>query len=174
MPNGLGSWLFLEDKVRHFIVLAGIAITTTASAAPMTVLPGEWEVTSTTQIQSMPGMSPDLVARMRQVGSKPTVSRTCLTPEQAARGPQAGPKDSNCKFTTLDYSGGKMAVETVCKRGAEVMTMKMAGTYTATSYDMIGQMAGSQGGSGMGAGGLAMNTHITGKRVGPTCSAATK
>lgn len=158
------------------LILAGAAMMTAsaASAAPMTVLPGEWEVTSTTQIQSMPGLPPEMLAQMRQAQARPTVTRTCVTPDQAARGPQAGPPDSNCKFSTLSYAGGRMAAESSCRRGADTMTMKMAGTYTPTSYEMSGQMTGSQGAGTPGAGTMAMAARITGRRIGPTCSAAAK
>lgn len=141
-----------------------------AAAAPATLLPGEWQTSSAMQMQAMPGMPPEVAAMMRQRMGKPTIIRTCITPEQAARGPETRMPNGDCTVDRMRYSAGRMVSEMQCRRDGQVTRMTMAGSYTPTSYVMDGQMTSSGGGSQ----GMAMTMHVTGRRVSPVCSAAAK
>jgi hypothetical protein len=156
--------------MRITLLLAGLVISGAASADTMKVLPGEWEVTSTMKMQTMPNMPPKMAAMMRAQQGKPMVMRTCITPEEAARGPESRPRDKNCKVGTMTYGGGRVTAETVCTHEGDVTRVKMNGTYTPTSYVMDGAMSGSRGATGA----MAMTMHIVGKRLAPVCSAKSK
>ncbi len=156
--------------MRKALLLAGLVMSGGASADTMKVLPGEWEVTSTMKMQTLPNMSPKMAAMMRAQQGKPMVIRTCITPEEAARGPESRPRDKNCKVGNMSYGGGRVAAETVCTHQGDVTRVKMNGTYTPTSYVMDGAMSGSGGSTGA----MAMTMHIVGKRVAAVCSAKAK
>ncbi len=156
--------------MRKAWLLAGLMISGVASADPMRVLPGEWEVTSTMKMQALPNMSPKMAAAMRGQMGKPMVIRTCITPEEAARGPESRPRDKNCKVGNMRYGGGRVSAETVCTHQGDVTRVRMNGTYTPTSYVMDGAMSGSRASTGA----MAMTMHIVGKRVAAVCSTKAK
>ena len=140
------------------------------AAAPPKVLPGEWETSSSIRMQAMPNLPPQVAEMMRQRMGKPIVIRSCITPEEAARGPETRSPDSKCSLDKLSYEGGRMSSEMQCNHDGQITRMKMSGSYTPTSYVMDGQITGSGGKSGP----MAMTMHVTGRRISPTCSAGAK
>jgi hypothetical protein len=158
--------------VARQMMLAALAlgISTAAAAAAPKVLPGEWETTSRMVTQMMPNMPPQAARMMNERMGKPTVIRSCITPQQAARGPDTAPADRNCKVIRMEYAAGRMNSVMQCNDDGQMSRMKMSGTYTPTSYAMEGQMTGSGGSAGP----MAMTMHVSARRLSPTCSAASK
>ena len=156
--------------MRTIIGIALLGLATTAAAAEIPkVLPGEWQMSSTMHMTTMPDMPPQALAMMKAQQGKPSIMRYCLTPEQAAEGPEKAMARANCKVENFSYAGGRMTGESVCTNNGHVTRSKMTGTYSPTGYTMDGSMSSSGGKSGP----MAMTMHIEGKRLAPTCSAAT-
>lgn len=138
------------------------AVTTTGTgggAQSLGLKPGQWEVKvqmSDLKMASMPDAPP----------APPAITRkTCITPEQASRGPGDFLKQAkmDCTATTSSFAGGAIAAEMTCKMpggGAGEMRSKTTGTYTPTSMmtdaevTMTGPMAMSQ------------KVHTEAKRIG--------
>src|SRR3546814_7243341 len=81
---------------------------------------------------------------------KPQSMRHCITPEQAAKGPQELLRQSKgeCKFTKYAFAGGKMdAVMQCASKDRGTMTAATQGSFTPTSYATVGKlvMSGPQG-----------------------------
>ncbi len=155
-----------------FATALAIGMASGVAAAPPRILPGEWETSSSVQMQAMPNMPPQVAEMMRNRMGKPIVVRSCITPEEAARGPETRSPDSKCKLVNISYAAGRMTSEMQCNHDGQVTRMKMQGSYSPTSYVMDGQMSSSGGRDGSM--GMAMTMHVTGKRVAPVCSAKSK
>jgi hypothetical protein len=107
-----------------------------AIAAPG-VTPGQWQIAVTINSADMPG-APPAVAKM-MVG-RTTNIKHCITPEDAARGPQDMLKtDKSCTFTKYSMVGGKMNSEMTCTRGGTTTTAVSSGTFTPTSFTANGR-----------------------------------
>lgn len=137
-----------------FGVLIGMA-----GAASAQVQPGMWESTTTIHSIDMPGAPPQVAQMMR---GKATKQRYCVTPEQAAKGPQELLKQNpSCRFTKYSMQGGTVSTEMTCNQNGGTMTARGSGTYTPTSFNvsssavMTGQM------------GMRMTSTSTGRRTGP-------
>ena len=140
--------------------LAGCCISAPALAATP-IQPGQWEVRSQVTSIDMPGAPPQMLEMMR----KPHVTRHCLTPEQAAKGPQEMLKErkGECRFTRYALAGGRLDSVMQCsskERGT--MTVTSRGRYASGSYDVTSAMVMS-GPRGQ----MKMSTVGQGKRVGP-------
>lgn len=140
-------------------------VTTSGSGAKsLNLQPGEWEVkvqVSDLKMASMPN-APAAPAAI--------TSKTCITPEQASKGPGDFLKQAkmDCTATTSSFAGGTIAAEMTCKMpGGQPgeMRSKTTGRYTATSMttdaevSMTGPMTMSQ------------KVHTEAKRIGE-CAAA--
>ena len=136
--------------------------------AAATMSAGQWEVSSdVTSFRSTDKATPALKAA---VGDKSTVS-TCVEPGDAAK-----PKPElfagegyECKYKNDYIKNGRINASITCKRDAlegEIM-MSVQGSYTGDSFegtvDTISYLSGD--------GDFAMNSKITGRRTGPTCTA---
>ena len=129
-----------------------------ALAAPG-VTPGLWEIAVTINAVDMPG-APPAVAKM-MVG-KTINMKHCITPEDAARGPQDMLKsDKSCTFTKYSMVGGKLNSEMTCTRGGTTTTAVSSGSFTPTSFTANGRSTVS--------GQMPMTTNATtvGHLVGP-------
>lgn len=142
-------------------------VTTTGTgggAQSIKLQPGEWEV----KVQ----VSDLKMAEIAGAPSKPPAitSKTCITPEQASKGPGDFLKQAklDCTATTSSFAGGTISAEMTCKMpggGAGEMRSKTTGSYTPTSMTtdaevtMTGPMAMSQ------------KVHTEAKRLGD-CPAA--
>lgn len=143
------------------LIFASVLIA--GSAAHAQVQPGQWETVVTVKSVDMPGAPPQVAQMMRQrMGGAPTRSRYCITPEQAAKGPQEMLKqNSSCKFSKYAVTGGVIATEMTCTQGGGTMTARANGSYTPNSFSvtssavMSGQMS------------MRIATTSTGKRLGP-------
>ncbi len=155
-------------RVIGLAALLGIAAD--AQAQQLKVLPGEWETTTTMVMKTMPNMPPQVAAMLQKRSGKPVVIRTCITPEEAARGPVNDSPDKNCKMNKVSYGLGRMSAESVCNHDGDITHMKMTGSYTPTSYTMDGAMEGSRTRGGP----MAMTMHMTGRRIAAVCSPGSK
>ncbi len=89
--------------MRTALRLAALALPATAFAQ---VTPGKWEIVTTVNSVDMPG-APPFVANMMK--GKPIKVSHCLTPEEAAKGPQEMMKArKECRFTRYAMVGGKL------------------------------------------------------------------
>jgi len=110
-------------------------VTTTGAAPPsaaaLGLQPGKWETKMEVTDLKMSGMP----AGMTVPKPAPVTATTCMTPEQASKGPGDLLKQANtdCTINSSTYAGGKIAMDMNCKMPTGTMAMKTTGTYTATS-----------------------------------------
>ncbi len=149
-------------RCRYSLMLAFIMAVPTAAQAQIT--PGQWETTVTIKSLDMPGAPPQvqqmMKSRMASSGSNKT--SYCITPEQAAKGPQDLMKQNpSCKFTKFQMKGGVIATEMTCTQNGGTMTARSNGNYTANSFSatatavMTGQMS------------MKVTSSTVGRRIGP-------
>lgn len=121
------------------ILLAGLglcALAGASAASPLTlnVRPGLWEMTSQSETQGIPGLPPELLARMtpaqrakveammaasRANARKPHSEKTCATEKDLRQGFDLGEHEPGvkCTRTVLSRSATAMEVRTVCRGG---------------------------------------------------------
>ncbi len=134
-------------------VLAGAAV-----AQVSAIQPGQWETSVTITSVDMPGAPPEMAKMM--IGRTTTVKQ-CLTPEQAARGPQDMLKgNKSCEFTHYSIAGGRLSSEMVCRQGGGTMTATSSGSFTPTSYTATGKVVVSGGAA------MTMTSTTSGRRTG--------
>ncbi len=133
--------------------------------AALKMEPGQWQVTNEILSATAPGLPEAAVKQM--VGQKTTVSN-CVTPEQAAKPSAnflAAQKNSNCSYRNFSMEDGRMTGTMTCSGGQVPgeMEMKMAGEYSARSYDMNTDMdaKGMPGGMTM-----TIKARTSGRKVG--------
>lgn len=130
--------------------------------------PGQWD--TTIQIESLDlgrELPPEAAAAMKGMTGKARTVSACLTPEQASKpGPEFfGEQQKGCTYDHFTMADGKLDAKLVCQppEGASgAITMTMAGTFTATGYDL----AVASNGGGMGGAPVSMKMKVNGKRVG--------
>ncbi len=147
--TGLGNYLLMG--------CAALALALPAQAAPG-IQPGEWEIAVTINSVDMPG-APAGVANMMR--GKTTTIRHCITPADAARGPQDMMKsDRTCTFTRYSMTGGQLSSEMTCVRRNMTITATSSGSFTPVSFTATGRSVAT--------GGMTMTTTstTTGRRVG--------
>ena len=134
--------------------------TDSMSAAALGIKPGKWETTMTVtdvKIANAPAGMPAMPT------PQPVTHTSCLTPEQATKGPGEFMKNAkaDCTSTRNVYDGGKIDVAMTCKLpGGTTMSTKANGTYSPTEMtsdaevEMTGRMSMTQ------------KIHTVAKRVG--------
>lgn len=143
---------------RPAILAAALLLPLAATAQDMAIQPGKWQTTITVTDVQMPGGPPGIAAAMK---GRPTTVTSCITPAQAKAGPRAALKaDSGCRFTDYRAAGGRIATKMVCNRPGGAMTAVSTGSYTATSYDMVGRAVMT------GATRMTVTSRTTAKRIG--------
>lgn len=102
--------------------------------------PGHWDMTMTVREMTMPGLPPQMAARMHEAMGKPKTFGSCVTPEQAKRPSEdffSGAKQANCKYAHFNMGDGVIDMALVCTPEAGMkQTMTMKGTYAADTYSM--------------------------------------
>jgi hypothetical protein len=126
--------------------------------------PGEWEMTMEMVNMSAPNLPPAIVAQMKRA---PTVTRDCVTPEEA-KGPKpetfaAQQNGNNCKQEDFVWGAGRAHGKTSCTsaNGSDKMVMTMDGTYTPQSMDMTLKSETQTHNVSMSS-----EMHMTGRRIG--------
>ena len=101
-------------------------------------------------------------AGMKVPTQAPTKVTSCITPEQAAKGPGDFLKAAGgqCTASTANYSGGKMDVAMTCTMPMGTLTTKTTGTYspTAMTSDAEATMTGKMS--------LSEKVHTEAHRIG--------
>ena len=128
------------------------------------VRPGKWVSTVTIQEMIVPGMPPEMAARMKEAMAQERQVESCLTPEDAKR-----PKgeffagDKNCTYDHFKLGDGKIDAAMRCSHEGMAQSMTMQGSYTPDQYQMA--MATKLEGAGPQTG-MVMKMHVDAKRVG--------
>ena len=133
---------------------------------------GEWKSTSAIEEMSVPGLSAEESARMKQIMAKTGSHEftTCLT-EEDVKQPEGKFFTGNeqCRYDHFTMSRGKIDAAMRCQSpegGTQVMTM--AGTYSPDSYQMRMEMKGEAAPGAPGA--MTMRMRVSSKRTG-SCKA---
>lgn len=132
----------------------------------VTLEPGEWENTVEIVDVKVEGLPEGVPANAMDSMKKTTVSKTCMTEEQANNpGAEffAAQEQMNCKATKFDMSGGAISSEMSCSNPGSPggMTMVMNGQYGPSNYDMTMDMNSDVGGMKMN-----ISAKSSGKRIG--------
>ena len=142
-------------------LLAGADLAEGLPAPEESIDPGLWEVTATVDSGAMPGAQTDAGKAMKQA---PTVSRHCLPPEDAAKGPLALflLTRPDCSFTRSTMAGGQLDAMLSCAPGTpQAMTVAIKGSFSPKSYEAVSNIVMS--------GGKTMTVAATAKWIG-ACS----
>ncbi|WP_257540016.1 DUF3617 domain-containing protein [Sphingobium sp. CFD-1] len=134
--------------------------------------PGQWEGSFTLEdidLSNMPGASPQMKDRMKQMMTQPSI-KYCVTPEEAANPSGkmfSGQENKDCTYSGFDARGGAVKGQVSCKGENGTMSAVMTGNYAPENYEMQMNMKMEGGPQGMT---MAMKARTTGKWVGATCS----
>lgn len=137
--------------------------TSDMSAAALGIKPGKWQTTIEVTDLKMANAPAGMPAIPKP---QPMTVTSCLTPEQASKGPGELLKNAkaDCTATRNVYEGGKMDVAMTCKTPTGTMTTKSTGTYSPTEMtsdaeiEVTGQMSMTQ------------KVHTSAKRIGDCTS----
>ena len=144
--------------IRAAVVVAALPLAAGAFAQSLGIQPGQWEIVSTTTAAEMPGAPAGVADMMR--GRSITV-RHCITPREAAEGPQAAMKKNNsCRVSYHVGAGGRFTSEMSCAEGGGTMTANSAGTVNATSFSSTTRMVMA------GAAAMTITSTATGRKGG--------
>jgi hypothetical protein len=139
-----------------------------AGADQSFVRPGLWESKVTVEQFDMPGMPPEMQARMKTMMAQNQAHnfKTCLTAEDVKRPKEdffAG-KNNQCRYDHFTMGGGKIDAAMRCGEHGGSQLMQMAGTYSPDSYQVQTSMK-AQGGDKQEAG-MSMRMRVEANRVG--------
>lgn len=145
-----------------------------APSGPKTIAPGQWEVTARATGMELTGVPAAAAQMMRDAArtSPPTVTRKCVTSEEAARPGSnllTGTPGDDCRFDRLSMAAGSMSGTVQCRHPTGQLRADFQGTYTATSFtsENVSTVKMEDGH------GMVMRTTTTGRRLGD-CGAAAK
>lgn len=129
---------------------------------------GEWKSSGSIEEMTIPGMSPEDSARMKQAMAKSGIHEfsTCLT-EEDVKQPEGKffTGSDDCRYDHFTMSGGKIDAALRCEAaGGATNIMTMKGTYSPDSYSMRMEMT-SKGAPGA-QGPMTMKMRVDSKRVG--------
>jgi len=138
----------------------------------VSIMPGQWETTSEIVDVTIEGAPQGMPANMADMmKGRKTVSKNCITPEQAAN-PSAemlnDQKNNSCTYSNFSLSGGLVKGNVSCPAGdGGTATVALNGSYAPDSYVMTMKVDAA----GMGSGGPAgmkmmMTMQTTGKHIG--------
>jgi hypothetical protein len=120
-----------------FAAALGAVVAGTAFGQASGVQPGKWEIAVTVNSMEMSGV-PAGVAKM-MVG-KTTRIKHCITPAEAARGPQALlATGKSCVFSKYSLIGGRLNSEFSCKSGGQTTNSASSGTFAPTEFRATGR-----------------------------------
>lgn len=133
--------------------------------------PGKWEYSMTLQEMSAPGMPPEMQGMMKERLAATKVTEKCLSAADVDKfDAYVGEMPQNCQFEHYKASKGKLDAKLNCQHQGMTQVMTMAGTFSATSSDMVMTTKASGGPGAMGA--MTMTMAMKGRRVG-ACEADT-
>lgn len=122
------------------------------------VQPGQWDIAVTVNSIDMPGAPPGIAKMM---AGKTTRVSQCITPEQAAKGPQEMLRQNRgCRFTRYGMAGGRLNSEMVCDMQGGKMTATTSGSFTPVGFSATGRSVMT------GVHAMTMTSTSVGRRVG--------
>jgi hypothetical protein len=102
------------------------------------ITPGMWETTSTGIELEMPNLPAEVAAEaLRQTRAAPTVTKHCVTPEEA-KAPGSAlivGSHSDCKYRAFSMQGGTLSSVVECPHPGGESVIAFKGSYTATTID---------------------------------------
>lgn len=145
--------------MRALILLAVLGTPAAVSAQASGVLPGQWDIAVTTDSVTMTGMPPEVAKSMT---GRTVHIKHCITPAEAATGPQAILRgDKSCTFTKYQMLGGRLHAEMLCRPpGGGTMTSVSDGSVTPTGFRATGRTVMT------GAAAMTMTATTVGTRLG--------
>lgn len=119
-----------------FRLLAPLPLLLAAAPAPPMLMPGLWEQTLVTVLDTVNG-SADVAAHMQGALPTPAPRRDCYSAADLAdpRTILMDMGDGRCRFSRFTMIDGRIAAAGDCAAGGETMHVEGSGTYTATRYD---------------------------------------
>lgn len=133
--------------------------------------PGAWETTTVITTMNLTGIP---ASATKAATGTPTITRNCITPQQAAR-PDAnilsGTKDGNCTYERFSMAGARIDAAMTCAPPGlpGTMAMTLAGGYSPTAFDMGMTMKSDLPGNVA----MTMQATVKGKRTG-ACTPSTE
>jgi len=170
-------------KLTASISLAALVGAALLLAETLNVKPGQWEVTSTSQMTGLPPIPPQVLEKMtpeqrqmmeqRMKGNqtpRTTTSKSCITKEDIAKGFDTGENNEACTRTVVSSTSSKQEIKIECSRDNN----KSSGTVrieASSSESVKGsiQMSMTSGGRSM-----TSNSTFTAKWLGSTCEKESK
>ncbi|WP_159078915.1 DUF3617 domain-containing protein [Orrella marina] len=138
--------------MKHIVALSmlitSISIGTTATASESSMRPGQWEVTTQTEMVGVPMQIPA------------TKDMSCITAEEINK-PFMGEMDAGCTLEEIEKTANTHKWKLACTENGQKMTGTGTFTFSAESYSGVMEMSMTQDGQVMN-----MKTTLTGKRVG--------
>ncbi len=138
-----------------------------AQASEQFISPGRWEATMTIHDMSIPGMPPEMAARMKTMTAKPKTFDSCVTPEEAKKPKEdffSGEADKSCRYDSFSMGGGVISAVMRCSSEGGTQIMKMNGKYGPESYHLDVNTSAS-GKDPMAA--MTMSATMDARRTGP-------
>jgi hypothetical protein len=124
-------------RSKTILALTILSVPALALAQSSGVTPGMWEIAVTINTVDMPGAPPFVANMMR---GKTTRIKHCITPEEAARGPQDMLKSSkSCTFQKYSMQNGRLNSEMTCVAGGQTTRMVSSGSFTPTGFTSSGR-----------------------------------
>lgn len=127
--------------------------------------PGEWLSRVKIEQMDIPGMPPEVEARMKQMvaARKTAPSSHCITPAEV-RKPKADffGAEKSCTYDHFTMGAGKIDIAMVCHEEDGTQTSTVTGTYTPTTYsaDIESHTTGGR------TSGAVMKIHADSQRIG--------
>lgn len=134
------------------------------------IRPGLWQSKVTIEQFEVPGMPPEMAARMKTMmaENQPHGFKSCLTPEDVKRPKEdffAG-KNNACRYDHFTMGSGKIDAAMRCGSKEGTQVMQMAGTYSPESYQVQTAMKAESNEKGADAGGMSMRMRVEAQRIG--------
>jgi hypothetical protein len=141
------------------------------ASSGMTMRPGQWELKTTIDEMTSPGVPAAAQARMKAMMGQGRTTTMCMTPEDVKRpGGKVltGQETPNCTFDHYDLAGGKLDAAMRCNFKGISTNTSINGTFSPDSF--INHVTSQTTGLG---GDRTMKMTMEGRRVGE-CSKAGK
>jgi len=119
------------------LIAGAVVLAAPLAAQAEGVQPGQWEIAVTVDAVDMPG-GPPMVAKM--MTGRTVKVKHCITPEDAARGPQDMLKSAkSCTFNRYEMKAGKMTSDMTCQQGGVTTRTVSSGTFTPVGFTAQGR-----------------------------------
>lgn len=140
----------------------GTAVNAPSATRRDVLTPGQWELASVTKSVIGDNVTPEMRAAM--VGKTAAID-ACIPADEAALPDAnffAGGSTNECKYTDHDWANGKLSATIACNATPGAITMKMIGTYDATTMVADATMSTS----GAESGNIEQAVELKARRIG--------